>query len=167
MIGKNPLDQIKHVATETLKHPAAVAGTGLRTAKHLAEAGLTAGTQLTTKVAQKLGSRMPTDSSGREQPDSHADDTADLTDTADTAEPETDPRPQRDAADEGSQDDPAIEIDPERPVNVVKELGLDPAPAPDTQPEPTTSIDAAADPDSVDATPADVADVVEDGNTQS
>ncbi len=45
------------------------------------------------------------------------------------------------------------------PVNVVEELGLDPAPV-DTPaaPTPITSIDAQADPDQVDATPADVAE---------
>ena len=44
------------------------------------------------------------------------------------------------------------------PVNVVEELGLDPAPV-DTShaPKPITSIDAQADPEHVEATPADVA----------
>lgn len=54
------------------------------------------------------------------------------------------------------------------PVNVTEELGLDPAPVEKPQAEksekattePTTSIDAAADPSSVDVTPADVAEVV-------
>lgn len=53
------------------------------------------------------------------------------------------------------------------PVNVTEELGLDPAPvekpkvakkAPKRR--PVTKIDAAADPSTVDATPADVADAV-------
>lgn len=45
------------------------------------------------------------------------------------------------------------------PVNVVEELGLDPAPV-DTPPaaEPITSIDAQADPEQVAVTPADVAE---------
>lgn len=44
-------------------------------------------------------------------------------------------------------------------VNVVEELGLDPAPVdlPET-PQPITSIDAQADPESVEVTPADVAE---------
>ncbi len=49
------------------------------------------------------------------------------------------------------------------PVNVVEELGLDPAPVDGAAPageaeEPVTSIDAQADPDAVDVTPADVAE---------
>lgn len=44
------------------------------------------------------------------------------------------------------------------PVNVTEELGLDPAPVADRpQDRPLTSIDEAADPDAVDATPADIA----------
>lgn len=44
------------------------------------------------------------------------------------------------------------------PVNVVEELGLDPAPVAERPGDrPITAIDAAADPDAVDATPADVA----------
>lgn len=51
------------------------------------------------------------------------------------------------------------------PVNVVEELDLDPAPADEPTPtvpgqEPVTTIDAAADPDHVEATPADVAEAV-------
>jgi len=55
-------------------------------------------------------------------------------------------------------------VNPE-PVNVVEELGLDPAPV--DEPEPDNSIDAAADPDSVDATPADIAKVVEKDHDKS
>ena len=50
------------------------------------------------------------------------------------------------------------------PVNVVEALDLDPAPVDETPAEssdadePVTSIDAQADPDDVDATPADVAE---------
>lgn len=46
-----------------------------------------------------------------------------------------------------------------KPVNVVEELGLDPAPVDvPAEPQPITSIDAQADPESVDVTPADVAE---------
>ena len=50
--------------------------------------------------------------------------------------------------------------EPPTPVNVVEELGLDPAPVDDTADadEPITSIDAQADPEHVEATPADVAE---------
>jgi hypothetical protein len=53
--------------------------------------------------------------------------------------------------------DEAIATEP-TPVNVVEQLGLDPAPV-DTShaPKPITSIDAQADPGQVEATPADVA----------
>ena len=52
----------------------------------------------------------------------------------------------------------ATSADP-TPVNVVEELGLDPAPV-DTShaPQPLTSIDAQADPEGVEVTPADVAE---------
>lgn len=63
---------------------------------------------------------------------------------------------------------PATEPDANpTPVNVVEELGLDPAPVADPPPAsparttPLTSIDAAADPSDVEVTPADIARVVE------
>lgn len=47
------------------------------------------------------------------------------------------------------------------PVNVTEQLGLDPAPVAERpQDRPLTSIDEAADPDAVDATPADIAGAV-------
>lgn len=55
---------------------------------------------------------------------------------------------------------------PDEPVNVTEELGLDPAPISKPRPRttpappPVTDIDAQADPDHVDATPADIADAV-------
>jgi hypothetical protein len=54
------------------------------------------------------------------------------------------------------------------PVNVVEELDLDPAPVDDAtaevaDPAPVTTIDAQADPGTVDVTPADIADQVERG----
>ena len=57
-------------------------------------------------------------------------------------------------------------ISPDEPVNVTEELGLDPAPVAKPRPRttpappPVTGIDAQADPDHVDATPADIADAV-------
>ncbi|HYH35523.1 MAG TPA: hypothetical protein VD814_10265 [Nocardioides sp.] len=59
-----------------------------------------------------------------------------------------------------------VDIDVSEPVNVVEELGLDPAPVDEPEPaspasdEPLTSIDAQADPETVDVTPADVADQI-------
>ncbi len=58
----------------------------------------------------------------------------------------------------GGEESPA---DRPEPVNVVEALGLDPTPVGKTSsPKPATSIDAAADPDAVSATPADVARAV-------
>lgn len=55
----------------------------------------------------------------------------------------------------------------DEPVNVIEELGLDPAPVTKSKParkparkKPVTKIDAAADPSHVDVTPADVAKAV-------
>ncbi|MBM0123624.1 hypothetical protein [Pimelobacter simplex] len=61
-----------------------------------------------------------------------------------------------------------VEISPDQPVNVTEALGLDPAPVAKPRarttpaPPPVTSIDAQADPGAVSATPADVADVVDE-----
>lgn len=54
------------------------------------------------------------------------------------------------------------------PVNVVEELDLDPAPVDESamvteEPPPVTDIDAQADRDAVDVTPADVAEQLEKG----
>ena len=57
-------------------------------------------------------------------------------------------------------------VDTSEPVNVVEELGLDPAPVDEPAggttdgDEPVTTIDAQADPEAVDVTPADVADQI-------
>ena len=57
-------------------------------------------------------------------------------------------------------------VDTSEPVNVVEELGLDPAPVDEPAggttdgDEPLTTIDAQADPEAVDVTPADVADQI-------
>ncbi len=110
--------------------------------KHVAHSGLAAGAHLARSVARIVATDSPS-AHRTQEPDTPAA----SVDTRPTAEP--DPSP------------PSVEIDPNRPVNVVKELGLDPAPIPDTRPKPTTRIDAAADPEGVEATPADVAKVVD------
>ena len=67
---------------------------------------------------------------------------------------------------EHSDGEPSLKISPDEPVNVTEELGLDPAPVAKPRPRttpappPVTDIDAQADPDHVDATPADIADAV-------
>lgn len=62
---------------------------------------------------------------------------------------------------QGAADEKQPAIDPDRPVNVTEELGLDAAPVTRPKaPKPLTDIDAQADPDNVDVTPADIADAV-------
>jgi len=60
--------------------------------------------------------------------------------------------------------EPSLTSSPDEPVNVTEELGLDPAPVAkprkEPAPPPVTGIDAQADPDHVDVTPADIADAV-------
>ena len=66
----------------------------------------------------------------------------------------------------GTDAEPSLKISPDEPVNVTEELGLDPAPVAKPRPRktpappPVTGIDAQADTDHVDATPADIADAV-------
>lgn len=66
----------------------------------------------------------------------------------------------------GDSAQPSLTIAPDQPVNVTEELGLDPAPVAKPRPRttpappPVTGIDAQADPDHVEATPADIADAV-------
>ncbi|GAA3518262.1 hypothetical protein [Nocardioides daeguensis] len=66
----------------------------------------------------------------------------------------------------GKAAEPTLTISPDEPVNVTEELGLDPAPVSKPRPRttpappPVTDIDAQADPDHVDVTPADIADAV-------
>lgn len=61
---------------------------------------------------------------------------------------------------------PDVTVTPTEPVNVIDELGLDPAPVEKPKParkpakKPVTKIDAAVDSSDVDATPADIAKIV-------
>lgn len=74
-------------------------------------------------------------------------------------------RPDRPAAKKPTAKKPPTPTD--EPVNVIDELGLDPAPVTKPKParkpagkKPVTKIDAAADPSHVDVTPADMAKAV-------
>ena len=131
MVRKNPLGMIKDVAVRPLAAPARAAGATLGLAKGAASVGRTVTAQAAGKAAG-AATGLVGGRKGTEQSDR-------VTSTA--------PRPE--------------------PVNVTEELGLDPAPvekparskkAP--RKKPVTDIDAAADPSAVDATPADVAEVV-------
>ncbi len=97
---------------------------------------------VTGMVKQTLAGRHPHEQEPR--PDTAARDDAPEPEPAARAAAE----PTRPTEDSGDKNHP-------EPVNVVEKLGLDPAPVP--KPKPPNSIDGAADPDAVDATPADVA----------
>ena len=138
----NPIGKIKDVAVETLKVPAAVAGTAVGSAVGLAKS---AATSLVGGNQAPEAPPVPTD-----------------------VEPEPDaPEPaqdEQDEQDEVAEDEPHLDIDPDEPVNVTEELGLDPSPVAKPKPrkkaapKPVTKIDAEADPSDVDVTPADIAE---------
>ncbi len=136
----NPIGKIKDVAVETLKVPAAVAGSAVGLAKTATDRAAGAVTSLVGghagPTSEPPAPPVPTD-----------------------VEPTVDP----DQPDQPDQPEPEIEIDPDKPVNVTEELGLDPAPVAKPKPrkkaapKPVTAIDAEADPAEVDVTPADLA----------
>lgn len=144
----NPIGKIKDVAVETLKVPAAVAGSAVGLAK-----------TATDRAAGAVGSLVGGQHTPAEPPAPPVP-----TDVEPAAEEEpatTDEQPEQPEQDE--QPEPHVEIDPEEPVNVTEELGLDPAPVAKPKarkkaaPKPVTAIDAEADPSEVDVTPADIA----------
>lgn len=142
----NPLGKIKDVAAGSIKAPVTVARTALGVATGAAGKAAGAATSL-------VGGRHET-----------ADPTPEF-----PAAPAAPAPPEAKAPEEEA---PQVTISPDEPVNVTKELGLDPAPvakpkrARKPATKPMTGIDAAADPSSVDVTPAEVAQAVgKDGTT--
>lgn len=135
MTGNNPLHTITTVAKGAVQLAAGVAGTAAGTVKQA----------ISGDVDEQQPEKVSSDS---EQAEATAAGEADNPTAATEASEQ--------AADGGGKQHP-------EPVNVVEQLGLDPAPVP--EPKPNTSIDAAADPDAVDVTPADVAKVVGKGDT--
>lgn len=144
MARKNPLGMIKDVAVESLKLPASAAGSAFGLVKGAASVGRTAGVQVTRTATGVATDAVTSLVGSRDASTALPDDTrdVDVPDAGPTGRPE--------------------------PVNVTEELGLDPAPvdqpsaAIDT-PEagtPLTTIDAAADTEHVEATPADIAKAV-------
>lgn len=129
----NPIGKIKDVAVETLKVPAAVAGSAVGSAVGLAKSA----------ASSLVGGSQPA-----EAPPVPTD--VEPAPAAPTSEPDADERPH-------------LDIDPDEPVNVTEELGLDPSPVAKPKPrkkaapKPVTKIDAEADPSDVDVTPADIA----------
>lgn len=136
VVRKNPLGMIKDVAARPLKVPARAVGATLGLAKGAASVARAAGAQVTRTAAGKAPAAATSQVGGR--------------------------RDSKEAA--GIPKKTARRPDP---VNVTEELGLDPAPVEKTarskkapRTKPITDIDAAADPSAVDATPADLAEVV-------
>lgn len=141
MARTNPLGKIKDLTLESLRSPRTAAGRAVDQARGAATTGLAVTGQLTRTAASTALKVSGTIQSHVRKP----------------------PVPTRTAAPEPA---PAAKTAPE-PVNVVEELGLDPAPVEEpaaahevpatAAPGPETGIDAKADASTVDATPADVA----------
>ena len=152
MARTNPLGKIKDLTVGTLKLPKAVTDKAVGQAKGAAATGLHVADQVARGAVSTVGSLVQQRRGA------------------------TEPAPPVEVATEEARDDTAPDsvvevvpdIDPDEPVNVVEELGLDPAPVETPKPakkkapakKATTSIDAAADTANVDVTPADVAEKV-------
>lgn len=133
MARTNPLGKIKDLTIESLRSPRTAAGRAAGQARGAAATGLAVTGQL-TRTAASTALRV----SG--------------TIGAHVRKPPTSGHPT-------APDSPASFPSAPEPVNVVEELGLDPAPVDepaDGSPSGTT-IDAKAEPSTVDVTPADVA----------
>lgn len=135
MVRRNPLKMIKDVAARALRAPTSAAGAAVDVAKSAASVGRSASVQVARTALGTAAGAVTTVVGDRGLPGVA-----------------------------GNANSPARGSDP---VNVTEELGLDPAPVTKPNPstkaprtKPITKIDAAADPSSVDVTPADVAEVV-------
>lgn len=135
MAHKNPLGKIKDVASASMKAPVTVAGSAVGSAVGLAKA-------TTGRAAGVVGALV---GAGTQESDA----------------PSPAPTPERPPA----PTETASPVFPSEPVNVTEQLGLDPAPvakpkraAKKPAKKPVTKIDAAAEANDVDVTPADVAD---------
>lgn len=139
----NPLEQVTRLAAQALRNPPAAARSTLMAtvgaAKNFTCASAALVAQLTTAAVRKVGIVPPATSA---EPRS-------ATPGGDNA-----PTPPEGTTPHDTRATPAAA---DRPVNVVEELGLDPAPVGDGGPQSVTGIDAAADREAVDVTPADVA----------
>lgn len=160
-MAKNPLGKIKDAAVESLKAPAAVAGSAVGLVKGAAATG----GQVTKSAADALtslvgGGKGDGSAAGSEEVGpGRGSPAADVEKTAASGEPAAAPKKPKATK--------ATVKTGSKPVNVTKELGLDPVPVEEPKPakktarqKAVTSIDAAADPSSVDVTPADVASVI-------
>lgn len=160
-MAKNPLGKIKDAAVETLKAPAAVAGSAVGLVKGAAATG----GQVTKSAAGAVtslvgggkgdGSAAASDEVGPGR-GSAAADVEKAPASGEPAPAPRKPKAKKTTVRTGS-----------KPVNVTKELGLDPVPVEEPKPakkaprqKAVTSIDAAADSSIVDVTPADVASAI-------
>lgn len=174
MARKNPLGTIKDAAIGTILQPKAAAEKAVGTVVEGAKGGVGLGKAVAGQVASKATDTVTSLLPGRKA--TPADQAPDLEPAEPAATPrksQGDPMATRNApaksakATKTPKAAPKVTVSPDKPVNVTKELGLDPTPvaAPAAvvqavEPEPVTSIDAAADASAVDVTPADIAPVV-------
>ncbi|NYJ03077.1 uncharacterized protein involved in copper resistance [Nocardioides thalensis] len=157
MARKNPLGKVKDVAVETLKAPATVAGSAVGIARD-AVTSLVGG-KSDPVPDEKTDPGTPDEAPAKKTPAKKAP----------AKKPAAKKAPaKKEATKKATAKKPAAKKAPARkastePVNVTEELGLDPAPvakkkdAAKDATKPVTDIDAAADPSTVDVTPADVA----------
>jgi hypothetical protein len=157
---KNPLDKIKHAASETIKDPIGTArrsaGQALGQARGTVEIGRTIAGQVTKSAAGVIATRVP----GHKAPAPGPVGEPDLRAVpAETTPAEKAPAKKTPAKKAPAKKGPAKAVRP--PVTdvatpVVKQQAAHQAP-PKAAPAPESPIDAAADPEQVDATPADLA----------
>lgn len=151
MTDSNPLGRIKDITAGSLKFPFVVAGAALQVTRTVTSKAASTAASLITH--DRAPSATPATPASAEQP---------------TAQEKAPNRPvPAQAPDDDAPTSAKSTPDQPEPVNVTEELGLDPAPVEKKKPsrakpakKAATGIDAEADPDHVDATPADVAKAV-------
>ncbi|QIX27142.1 hypothetical protein ncot_11435 [Nocardioides sp. JQ2195] len=162
MAGNKPLGKIKNVTAGSLKISAAAAGRAIG----LAKGTLSTSGHVARSVAAGAAGAVSSLTGRRQATPSEEQSTG--TDSA-TAAPQAEPATyaaQGGSAESGRPEPTAVKEAQPEPVNVTEELGLDPAPVEKPKPKkkpatkPTNRIDAAADPSTMDATPADVAKTI-------
>lgn len=166
MARKNPLGKIKDLTAATLKLPATAAGKAVDGAKGAAAAGISVADQVTRTAVSTAGSvvhrRKGTPAEAASEPETEPESRAS---TAPAEQPESVAEQSEQSGQPEQPEQP--HVDTSAPVNVVDELGLDPAPVKKPTPprkatkapgRAQTGIDAAADPGSVNVTPADLAE---------
>lgn len=166
MTRSNPIGLIKDVAVETLKVPASVAGAAVGLAKGATHKATGVVTSLLDSHGDAKG-----DTKGDTKGDGKHADEAGGRGSAPVRDAVT--RTTEDVAEQASKVAEKVHASPDEPVNVTEELGLDPSPVAKAKParkasarKPVTKIDRDADASTVDATPADLADLADRAEPQ-